>query len=132
MRRREAEAAGFTLVEVLVAFTIATLLLTVLVRGVGLGTASLRRTEAYANAMILAESVLDAMGEAVPLAEGAEADLRNGPFLAHATVHRYRAAAGGDENGYVVPYEVTATVLWQEGGRQRTASLRTVRLGPPR
>jgi hypothetical protein len=116
----------------LVAFTLATLLLAVLLRGVGQGVAGSRRVATAADATILAESTLDAMGVVAPLRDGDAADRSVGPFRVRVSVARYHDSANGGEDGYVVPYELTATVLWQEGRLERSMSLRTVRLGPPR
>jgi hypothetical protein len=115
----------------LVAFTVATLLLAVLLPGIGSGVAGSRRVATAAEATIFAESVLDAMGVAAPLRDGAESDRRYGPYRVRAAVRRYHEGAARDDGGYVVPYELTATVLWQEGRQERSLSLHTVRLGPP-
>jgi hypothetical protein len=116
----------------LVALTIATLLLAVLLRGLGLGAAGSRRVEAYAEATILAQSVLDTAAVATPLADGAEAERQEGAFRIRAAVHRYRAGPADKEDGYLVPYELTAMVLWRDGAEERSVSLQTLRLGPPR
>jgi hypothetical protein len=108
-------------------------LLAVLLRGIGLGMTGSRRSESYVEATILAESTLDAMGVVAPLAAGAEADQRSGAFRIHATVQRYHGAVPGtDQDGYVVPYELSVTIAWPEGRQERSTTLRTVRLGPPR
>jgi hypothetical protein len=116
---------------VLVALTLATVLLAVLLRGLGLGMTGSRRAERYVEATILAESTLDAMGAVAPLADGATADQRSGTFRVHATVQRYHSGRSPDEGGYVVPYELSVTVAWPEGRQERSTTLRTVRLGPP-
>jgi hypothetical protein len=116
---------------VLVALTLATVLLAVLLRGIGLGMTGSRRAERYIEATILAESTLDAMGAGAPLRDGAETEQRSGAFRVHATVQRYHGGASS-EGGYVVPYELSVTVAWPEGGLERSTTLHTVRLGPPR
>jgi hypothetical protein len=116
---------------VLVALTLATVLLAVLLRGLGLGMTGSRRAERYVEATILAESTLDAMGAVAPLADGAVTDQRSGPFRVRAAVARYHGGASS-EGGYVVPYELSVTVAWPEGRGERSTTLHTVRLGPPR
>ena len=133
-RRRRAE--GFTLVEVLVAFTIAALLLVAVLRLLSLGLDGSERAEAYTRATLLAESTLDALGVATPLVEGDAAELSDGPFRIHASVERYGGAGapGGAAQyaQYVVLYRVSATVSWRDGRRERSVSLTTLRLGPQR
>src|SRR5260370_22430505 len=61
-------SAGFTLIEILVAFTVATLLLGALYQVFSTGLRSSASAEHYADAVLLAESGLDALvGTAVAL-----------------------------------------------------------------
>jgi general secretion pathway protein I len=126
-----AEERGFSLIEVLVAFTIAALLLVVILRGLTLDLAGAARTDAYTAATLLAESTLDALGVVTPLAPGT-AETRDGRFRIAASVERYHDPAGvGGDGQYVVLYRVAAAVFWRESGRERSVSLWTLRLGPP-
>src|SRR5258707_11895102 len=60
-------SAGFTLIEILVAFTVATLLLGALYQLFSAGLRSSASAQHYADAVLLAESGLDALvGTAVP------------------------------------------------------------------
>jgi general secretion pathway protein I len=117
---------GFTLVEVLVAFTIASFLLVAMLRAVTLGLDGSRRAESYTRAAVLAESALDTMGNAAPLRDGDETELRDGPFLIHATVRRYAEFPGGQSLGL---FRLSATVSWRDGRRDEAVSLQTLRLG---
>ncbi len=125
-----AEARGFTLVEVLVAFAIASLLLVAILRMLTVDLAGGERSDAYTAATILAESTLDALGVVTPLAPGA-AETRDGRFRIAASVERYHDPGGvGGDAQYLVLYRVAATVSWRERGRERSVSLWTLRLGP--
>src|SRR5260221_8769959 len=63
-------SAGFTLIEILVAFTVATLLLGALYQVFSTGLRSSASAEHYADAVLLAESGLDALvGTAVAVGE---------------------------------------------------------------
>ena len=107
--------------------------LAVLLPWLGDGVAGSKRIETEIEATALAESVLDTMGVAAPLADGQAEDQRKGIFRIHATVDRYRPAEALAETvGYQVPYELVAAVAWDEGGRTRQVVLKTVRLGSPR
>jgi general secretion pathway protein I len=122
---------GFTLLEVLVAFTIAALLLVVVMRTIANGLDGGRRADAYTRATILAESTLDTVGTVAALNEGEAADVENGPFRIHTAVERYDGPSAPSSTGqYLLLYRVTATVSWREGRRSRAISLSTLRLGP--
>jgi general secretion pathway protein I len=124
-------AEGFTLVEVLVAFTIAALLLVAVLRILTLGLDGGERAEAYTRATIIAESTLDTLGVVTPLKPGEAAELRDGPFRIVATVDRYHEPGeASDDARYLVFYRVSATVSWLDGRRQRSVSVSTLRLGP--
>jgi general secretion pathway protein I len=128
-RLRRAE--GFTLIEVLVAFTIAALLLVAVLRILTLGLDDGERAEAFTRATIIAESTLDAIGVVTPLKPGEAAELRDGPFRILASVERYHEPdAPSDEQRYLVFYRVSATVSWLDGRRHRSVELSTLRLGP--
>ncbi len=122
---------GFTLIEVLVAFAIAALLLVALLRILALSLGAGERSELYTRATILAESTLDAVGVVSPLVEGESAELVDGPFRIHATVERYRPTDDAEAGQYLVLYRIGATVSWREGRRGRALTLSTLRLGPP-
>jgi general secretion pathway protein I len=130
--RRGAEPArGFTLIEVLVAFAVAALLLVPLLRIFSGGIGGLRRADRAAGAALWAESVLEARDGEAPLAPGAEdGDLPDG-YHWHRTVARYADAALPSQQTALVPYDVTLTVSWQERGRTREVTLETLRLAPP-
>ena len=89
------------------------------------GLTGVARAEAEAQATVLAESSLEAMGTVAPLADGDVGDFDKDRFHVHATVARDGEVAA---NGYLVPYVLAATVSWRDGA----ITLRTVRLGAPR
>jgi general secretion pathway protein I len=128
---RSRRIEGFTLVEVLVAFTIAALLLVAVLRILTVGLDGAERSEAYTRATIIAESTLDTLGVVTPLKDGDAAELSDGPFRIHAAVERYREpGAESQATQYLVLYRVSAAVSWREGRRERSVSLSTLRLGP--
>lgn len=129
--RGRADGAGFTLLEVLVAFTIASFLLVAVLRALTLGLDGSQRSETYTRATILAESTLEAMGVTAPLRDGDEAELQKGPFHISASVHRYSdPSLPQGPAQYLVLYRLTATVSWRERRQARAVSLETLRLAP--
>jgi general secretion pathway protein I len=135
--------AGFTLLEVLVAFVILALSLGAVYQAFGIGARNARVAEAYTVAALLAESRLTAAGIEAPLFAG----------TAEGEFGRYRwrqvvttagdpaqpasvAGAGAVRAAQPQPaqlYEVVVTVSWggEGGAAPRTVTLRTQRLGEP-
>jgi general secretion pathway protein I len=120
---------GFTLIEILVAFTVASLLLAVIYEifsgGVRAAAVSRRTTEA----LLIAESSLETItGVAVAPGETADAvgsferttDVRVRPDLLPPTAQIS-----------VMPYEIVVRVAWRDGVRARSVQLSTLWLGPP-
>jgi general secretion pathway protein I len=130
--RRRADVSGFTLIEVLVAFTIAAMLLLPLLRSFSTGVASAAKVDAFTEATLIAESTIEMIGPGVALTDGADLDQPEGQYRVLASVRRYQSEFVFDRPAPgVVPYEVAVTVSWPEGGRTRSVALRTLRLGPP-
>ena len=129
--RAPRRAAGFTLIEVLVAFAIAAIMLVPLLRIFSGGIGGLARSERAERAALWAETVLAARDRETPLAEGVESgDLPDG-YRWRRTVTFYRAAATPSQVEPLVPYDVTVTVSWQERGRTRAVTLETLMLAAP-
>lgn len=127
--RRGDERRGFTLIEMLIAITIAALLLTAVMRFFSIGLASTMRADSYAQATLLAQSKLEAMGGLI-LTTLQEASGSDGAFQWQTRIHRYGGAQPGQRSISLVPYEVAVSVAWREAGHERSLSLRTIRLGP--
>jgi len=130
-RRRAERAAGFTLIEVLVAFAIAAVLLVPLIRIFSGGIGGLARSERAATASIWAETVLAARDGETPLSEGVEGGDLPGGYRWQRTVALYREGGFAQEGRPLVPYEVTVTLSWREGVRVRSVTLETLRLARP-
>jgi len=119
---------GFTLLEVLVAFSIAATMLVALLRAFGDGLASVADSESESAAVVVAESALDAAG-AEPLRDGAERDWSEGKFQVSTAVRLYRTDLPTTAAPRA-PYDIAVTVRWREGGRERLLVLNSIRLGP--
>ena len=123
-------AAGFTIIEVLVAFVIVGLTLAATVSTFEIGLAGVDRAENHATALMLAESKLAEIGVTAPLAPGR----REGDF---AEAYRWRTditeiteAASGVAS-VVTAYRVAVEVktLSAEKPGRALVRLQTVRLG---
>ena len=123
--------AGFTLVEILVAFSVAVLLLGTLYRifstGLQLGSAA----EDYSRAVLIAESELEVLGAVEALAPGESSDRVGDRFERHVRVRPRPDLVPADDYPDLVPYEIEVSVTWGAGRRPRSVSLSTIRLAPP-
>jgi general secretion pathway protein I len=131
--------AGFSLLEVLVAFAILAVSLGVLMQIFSRATLTSVTAAEYSRAASLAQARLAAVGNAIPLTPGGTSGDPEDGFawelsitpaeLGEPTPDRSAFAAPAPFN----PYRVTVTVLWHDGARVRRLSLSTLRLGemPP-
>jgi general secretion pathway protein I len=131
MPRARDGTAGFTLIEVLVAFAVVAVLLVPILHGFAMGTAGASRTQSLAEATIVAESALEAIGPALALTNGAVDDRQEGPYRVMSMVRRFHDESAAARDSVVVPYEIIVAVSWRDAGKPRSISLRTLRLGPP-
>ena len=120
--------AGFTLIEVVVAFAIVAVALGALLQIFSTGLRGLEATETRVVAARLAQSKLAAIGIEEPLEEGETTGAFDNGYR-----WETRISAFGDESPTqprvsVRAYEVIVTVSWDRGLRQNAISLTTLRL----
>jgi hypothetical protein len=127
-RNADKSANGFTLIEILVAFAVAIVVLGALYDIYATGLRSGTGSAKYSNAVLLAESALDALA-AGPLTPLDTTD-RIGGYERRISVRLRPDLSPAPARLAVFPYEVEVQVAWREGIRERTVSLSTVRLGP--
>jgi general secretion pathway protein I len=121
-------SAGFTLIEILVAFTVATMLLGALYQVFSTGLRSSISAEHYANAVLLAESGLDALvGTAIAVGETTD---RFGIYQRRTNIRPRPDLAQEGSQIAITPYEIEVRVAWREGVRERAVLLSTLRTGP--
>jgi general secretion pathway protein I len=132
MPRTDRDSRGFTLLEVLIGFTVAALMMTVLLQAFTRGLASSDRSARYSAAVLTAQSTLDRVGLASTLREATADTTTADGFRVATLIHRYGEPAAGDPTAlYAIPYEIAVTVAWREGRQERALSLRSIRLGSP-
>ena len=125
-RRR---SRGYTLVEVLVAFVILAMALSVLLRIFSGGVRNVGASSDYAKAVLIAESRLATAGIDDTLAPGETDGVESGRFRWTRIVTDYEPAP--DYRNAVKglrAYHVTVTVSWPNGDKERRVELNTVRL----
>jgi general secretion pathway protein I len=116
--------AGFTLIEILVSFAIAALVLGALYRVFSSGLQASVAGERYSEAVLLAQSTLDEVSAIRPAA----ADDTIGVYHRNWSVADRPDLLPANTQLPAMPYEVTVTVAWREGGHEREVSLSTLRL----
>jgi general secretion pathway protein I len=132
--------SGFSLLEMLVAFSIMAIALGVLMRVFGGATRSARIAEEYSRAVIAAESVLDDVGLGIPLAPGVTEGrfgeefrwiLRIAPMpipVIEQQLAPNDAPPTGSPLAGLKLFAVDASVVWGEGEEPREVTLSTLRL----
>ncbi len=121
---------GFSLLEVLVAFTILAMLLGALFQVFSAGLRAARAGDQYTRATVIAQSRLATLGVEQPLREGISTGSSDGPYHWRITVSPYL-----DDQMLVVdrvlqPLTVHVEVFWEEGDSAHSVSLRSILLGP--
>ncbi len=128
--RGGARQAGFTILEVLVAFVVAALLLSVILGGFSQGLSNLRLVDQRAQAVLVAQSRLAEVGVVTPLRPGAFQGVESGdkPFrwTVNVTPLDWEYAARVAAMGAVL-YRVDVEVSWGARGSEKSLSLTTLR-----
>jgi len=125
----EADEAGFTLVEVIVALAMLSLGLTLVMSLLSTGLGRAGMAERLAGAVSLAQSVMAQVGTAIPLRPETRESAEANGYRWHLAIQPYRAEPAGDARA-VELYQVSVNVGWREGEDPRSFALSTLRLGP--
>ncbi len=126
---------GFTLLEVLIAFSIAAAAILVIMRANVAGIDSARTAARYEEAIARARSHLANTGIAAPLIPGTSSGDDGGGYRWQIDVTPI-GSTGMPPTGIGPPqsvtlYEIAVHVGWRDTGRQREVLLRTRRLSKP-
>jgi general secretion pathway protein I len=124
---RRNRRGGFTLIEVLVAFTILAVALTALFQVFSSGLGAIGTAERHSMATMLARSILDDVGAEIPLAIGEQGGELDDGFSWLVRIERSASTNLVAEAGELyIPYDVTVEISW---GRGRVVTLTTLRIG---
>jgi general secretion pathway protein I len=120
---------GFTLIEILVAFMILALSLSVIFRIFSGGLRNVALAEDYARAVLVAESQLSAIGVSEPLELGVTYGEWNTRFRWERVVDQYLPWEQEKELAApILAYLVTVNVDWEHAGHTRQITLSSIRL----
>ena len=132
-RRIRSGERGFTLLEVVVAFAIAALGLSVLFSGTLGGLRAAEVAGRYGEAVSRARSHLAAVGHGAPLAAGEQGGEDDGGWRWRLRIAPMAGVARAQGNPVPTLFAVSVSVSWGEGDAERRVQLDTRRLGsaPP-
>ncbi len=126
MRNRE---GGFSLLEVMVAFTILAVSICVLMQAFGGGVHLLSNATNQSQLVSLARSQLARVGREWPLEEGSYSGKWQ-DYRWQVVLQPYVPDVNGQTLQRTGLLKVTVTVTWLDRGRDRTYTLSTLRLAP--
>ena len=127
--KRNSGAEGFTLIEVLVAFAIAVLMLGAMYDMLASDLRSEGTAESHRDAVLIGQSALDAVAT-VPISPGKSFD-RIGIYEREIRITERPELKPAKALTDALPYQIEVRVSWREGTRQRRIDLVTLRLAPP-
>jgi prepilin-type N-terminal cleavage/methylation domain-containing protein len=125
--RHRIDAAGFTLIEMLVAITLMALLLLPLMRSFSSGLLVRSRSDILTEATIIAETELETAAANPVFSGETSSDRSQGRYSVRTSVAPY-AIGTFDDRMAVRPYEIRVTVSWPEGARTRSVALQMLQL----
>jgi general secretion pathway protein I len=122
------QQGGFSLLEILIAFSILAFSLGILLN---IFSGGLRRTlvaEEYQQAITIAQSILSKVGIEEELQEGEKQGEIQEKYLWTQNIQAFEDEELDPETMSIIPYQVTVTVEWQAGTNNRQVELITLRL----
>lgn len=123
--------AGFSLLEVVVAFAILALTLGALYQIFASAARRAVLVQEYSHAVLLAESKLTEVGAADVIGTGTDAGEFDEQYRWWQRVEPYTPQDGAAaRSSALIPYRVMVEVRWGQNEGQRSIALTTVRLGP--
>ena len=119
---------GFSLLEILVAFSILALSLGVLLNIFSTGLRSAMISDEYIHAVAIAESLLAKAGIESTLEQGESHGIEEDKYSWNIHIEPYADDVIDLEKGRITPYRITVTVDWKELEEERSIVLNTLRL----
>ena len=128
--RPDLRQQGYSLIEVLVAFTILAMALTVLLKIFSAGLRNVDAASEYARAVSIAEAELAIPGLLEPLHPGITRGEEDGGYNWVRDVSEFRPVNRPEYAGAPIPpYLIAVEVSWPAGRGERTVRLETIRIG---
>ena len=134
--RRRAAPRGYTLIEVIVAFALLALALSLLLGAMTNATRQVKLSDEYGRAALHAQSLLDQAGVGEALAPGhKEGRLEDGRYRWELDVSPWRDPSAPPKQERILGapqlMQLTLTLHWGDGGPRQTLAIRSLRLVTP-
>jgi general secretion pathway protein I len=137
IRLSKSKQAGFSLLEILVAFSILAIALGILLNIFSSGVETASVAEEYNSAVQIAETLMARTGVESPLQPGQTAGIENDKYSWRVTTAPYDLTLEGFDTKSLPAalFMVTVSVSWggngaEDGDRQREVELTTLKLSP--
>ena len=127
--RKPSASAGFTLLEVLVAFAVLSVALAVLFQVFAQGFGGVQRAEGVTGALLRAESRLAEIGRTRPLEAGEDSGDFGDGYRWHTVIRAHGEDTAPPNAPLLRAFEVLVRIDWR-GARGQGVELRTLRLAP--
>ena len=126
--------SGFSLLEVLVAFSIMAISMAILLRVLFSSEKMVRLERDYTNAILIANSLLESAGEEIPMTQGFSSGEVSNYYRWKMHIAPYPIETGTVSNGAAPPSKlnwVNLTVEWGSGQDLRAHTIKTLRFATP-
>ncbi|NKB37195.1 MAG: prepilin-type N-terminal cleavage/methylation domain-containing protein [Gammaproteobacteria bacterium] len=120
---------GFSLLEVLVAFSIFAISFTMILQIFSKGSRSAQLSSDYATAVIVAESTLNSIG-IVSFPEPGVYQQDNGKYQVSTSIEEIKEDSESESKPTVALRDIALKVSWKNRGKSHTVSLDTVKIFP--
>lgn len=124
-----ARCRGFSLLEVIVAFTILAMVLGALFQTFSSGLRAAETGDRYTRAVVIAQSMLATYGADDLLIEGVTDGMVDDEFRWRVTISPYVDSQMQGGLPTLTPLLVDVAVYWEQSGTQRTISVKSMMLG---
>ena len=134
--RNRATQRGYTLIEVVVAFALLALALSLLLGAMTHATKQVKLSDEYGRAALHAQSLLDQAGVGEALAPGhKQGELEDGRYRWELDVSPWRDPTAPPKQeqllGAPQPIQLELVLRWGDGGPRQTLAIRSLRLVTP-
>ena len=118
---------GFSLIEILVAFSIAALSLTIIFQLYASGTTSGILGNEYTRAIAIAQSRMEMIGTVEDFQGYSRSGIESDKFYWNITVDEYDPAGSNPDPPRIELKAVSITVTWDSRGQERSITLQTLK-----